>query len=42
MGFPIKENLISYFSISEKAFVYVGKDPLPEEASIPLDDVDFN
>ena len=28
MGFPVLNNLISYYSINEKVFVFVGKDPL--------------
>jgi hypothetical protein len=39
MGFPVKENLISYFSISENAFVFVGKDPIEEQHTIPSDDI---
>ena len=28
MGFPVKDNLISYYSITDKLFVFVGKEPL--------------
>jgi hypothetical protein len=42
MGFPVKENLISYYSVFEKVFVFVGKDPLSHEITIPCDDIDFN
>lgn len=40
MGFPIKDNLISYYSITERVFVYVGRDPIPEDHIIPADDID--
>lgn len=42
MGFPVKENLISYYSILEKVFVFVGKDPLMGNIVIPHDDIDYN
>lgn len=35
MGFPVKDNLISYYSILEKVFVFVGKDPLSSNIVIP-------
>lgn len=28
MGFPVKDNLISYFSMTERLFVFVGKEPI--------------
>lgn len=40
LGFPVKDYLISYFSIAEKMFVHIGKDPFPEDFSIPLEDID--
>lgn len=42
MGFPVKDNLISYYSISEKLYVFVGKEPLAEDVTIPSDDFDAN
>ena len=42
MGFPIKDNLISYFSNNEHLFVFVGKEPLPDEFVIPAEDIDPN
>jgi hypothetical protein len=42
MGFPVKDHLISYYSIAEKMFVHIGKDPFPEDFSIPLEDIDTN
>ena len=42
MGFPVKENLISYYSILEKVFVFVGKDPLMDNIVIPHDDIDYS
>jgi hypothetical protein len=38
-GFSIKGNIITYFSQCENAFVFVGKEPLPEDATIPLEDM---
>lgn len=40
LGFPVKNHLISYFSIAEKMFVHIGKDPFHEDFSIPLEDID--
>jgi hypothetical protein len=28
MGFPVKDNLISYYSITDQVFVFVGKEPI--------------
>lgn len=42
MGFPVKDNLISYYSISERAFVFVGREPISETVTIPIDDIDPN
>ena len=42
MGFPVKDNLISYFSFCEKVFVFAGRDPLPPHTTIPADDIDFS
>lgn len=42
MGFPVKDNLISYYSILEKVFVFVGKDPLQNNVVIPHDDIDYS
>ena len=42
MGFPIKGNIISYFSFVEKVFVFVGREPLTEEMTIPVEDMDFS
>ena len=41
MGFPVKDNLISYYSITDKLFVFVGKEPLQDNVIIPSDDVDI-
>lgn len=38
-GFSIKGNIITYFSQSENAFVFVGREPLQEEITIPTDDM---
>ncbi len=40
MGFPVKDNLISYYSITDKLFVFAGREPLGEEVTIPSDDID--
>lgn len=40
MGFPVKDNLISYYSIRESLFVYIGREPIPENYTIPIDDID--
>lgn len=42
MGFPVKDNLISYYSISERAFVFVGREPIADHVTIPIDDIDPN
>jgi len=42
MGFPVKDNLISYYSFADNVFVYEGKEPLPTQTTIPIDDIDFN
>ena len=42
MGFPVKENLISYYSIRDEVYVFVGKDPLAENIVIPHDDIDYS
>jgi hypothetical protein len=42
MGFSVKDNLISYFSSSDQVFVFAGRDPLPTQTTIPIEDVDFN
>ena len=42
MGFPVKDNLISYYSINEKVFVFIGKDPLSSDIFIPCGDIDFS
>ena len=41
MGFPVKDNLISYFSACEGVFVFAGRDPLPAQTTIPSEDIDF-
>ena len=40
MGFPVKDNLISYYSITDKVFVFAGREPLGEDVTIPSDDID--
>jgi hypothetical protein len=42
MGFPIKDNLISYYSITDRALVFVGREPIAESSTIPREDIDFN
>jgi len=42
MGFPVKDNLISYYSFNDNVFVYAGKEPLPPQTMIPVEDIDFN
>ena len=42
MGFPIKDNLISYYSDTDKYFVLVGKEPLDPSCVIPQEDVAYN
>ena len=42
MGIPVKDHLISYFSNNERLFVFVGKEPLSEDCTIPMDDIDAN
>jgi hypothetical protein len=40
MGFPVQDNLISYFSNNERLFVFVGKEPIGDAATIPWEDID--
>lgn len=42
MGFPVKDNLISYFSACERVFVYAGRDPLQSDTTIPVEDIDMS
>jgi len=42
MGFPVKNTSISYYNSYEAVFVYSGKEPLPENAVIPFEDVDLS
>lgn len=39
LGFPVEGTLVSYYSLKEKFHVYCGKDPLPETAHIPNDEL---
>jgi hypothetical protein len=34
MGFPVKDTMVSYKSIVENALIYVGKEPLIEDAVV--------
>ena len=38
----MREQLIFYFSSNDSAFVFVGRDPLPDETKIPYDDIDLS
>jgi hypothetical protein len=42
LGFPVREHLIFYFSTNESAFVFVGRDPLPEDTKISYDDINLS
>jgi hypothetical protein len=42
MGLPIKDNLISYYSITDRTFVFVGRESNLEAQTIPREDIDFN
>ena len=39
---PIKDTSISYYSAPDQAFTFVGKEPVPEDACIPVHDIDMN
>ena len=36
MGFPIKDTIVSFKSINDNAFIYVGREPLSEDAFFSL------
>lgn len=40
MGFNVKETLISYKSALENAYIYIGKEPLPEDATISVNELE--
>lgn len=40
MGFPVKDNMISYFSASEQAYVFLGSYPFPQDITIPIEDIE--
>jgi len=42
IGYPIRGNIISYYSAYDQAFIYIAKDPVQEEITIPLEDIDFS
>ena len=35
-GFNIRETQVSFKKLDENAFQFVGKDPIPEDACVPL------
>jgi len=35
-GFNLKEHTINYYSNSDEAFIFLGKDPIAETVSIPI------
>ena len=41
MGFQVRDHLYSYYSTYEKVFVYVGRDPLGDDVTIPINDIDL-
>lgn len=42
MGFPVRDNLISYYSLTDSVYVHTGKEPLPAYTTIPMDDIDLS
>jgi len=40
MGFPVKDTMVSYKSIVENALIYVGKEPLIEDAVVNTADLE--
>jgi len=41
LNYPIANTMISYFSAQREKFVFVGNDPLPPSAAIPVRDITF-
>ena len=39
-GFSIQNHVVSYFSVTDKAWIFVAKDPVPEDYIIQLSDLD--
>jgi len=39
LGFPVRDSIISYYSVTEECFVLIGKDPIEDSATIPSDDI---
>lgn len=35
-GFNVRETQVSFKKLDENAFQFVGKDPIPEDACVPL------
>lgn len=43
MGLSIKDNLISYYSMSDRTYVFIGKEQnINDSQTIPREDIDFN
>ena len=40
-GFEAKGHVITYYSVSDHAFVFVNKDPIPSDFSVSLDEIDI-
>lgn len=39
-GFSIRNHVVSYFSQTDRAYVFVAKDPIPEDYIILMSDLD--
>lgn len=39
-GFESRGHVITYYSVSFHAFVFVNKDPIPPNTSVSLDEID--
>ena len=41
-GFKIQNHVISYYSFSDKAYIFVAKDPIPKDYIIAMSDLEQN
>lgn len=41
MGFPIKDTIVSFKSINDNAFIYIGREPLSEDAFFSPSDLEM-
>jgi len=41
-GFDAKNHAVMYYSEQDSAYIFVQKDPVPESACIPLEELDMS